>query len=42
VGEITNPHARESGLPVFLCRHPNEELAEFYQERVGLLKSRYR
>jgi hypothetical protein len=42
VGEITNAFARESGLPVFLCRHPRNGFFEFYREKVRELKNGFR
>ncbi len=39
VGAITNQYARESGLPVFLCRHPRNGFSEFYREKVRELKN---
>lgn len=41
-GEITNPYARESGLPVFLCRFPRNGFYEFYREKVRVLKNSLR
>lgn len=42
VGRMTNPYARESGLPVFLCRYPRNDFAGFYREKVKMLKDNYR
>ncbi|MGH7493495.1 MAG: glycosyltransferase family 39 protein [bacterium] len=42
VGKITNAFARESGLPVFLCRHPRNGFFEFYREKVRELKNGFR
>lgn len=42
VGEISNPYARESGLPVYLCKNPRNGFADFYREKVRELKSNYR
>ena len=42
VGEITNPYARESGMPVYLCREPRNGFEEFYAEKVKRLKDRFR
>lgn len=42
VGEISNPYARENGLPIYLCRNPQNGFADFYREMVGGLKSNYR
>jgi hypothetical protein len=42
VGQITNPYARESGLPVWLCRTPRNGFEQFYAEKVKRLKDRYR
>jgi hypothetical protein len=41
-GEITNPFARETGLPVYLCRHPRSDFFEFYREKVRELKNGFR
>ena len=42
VGQITNEYARESGLPVYLCRHPRNGFFEFYREKVKSLKNGFR
>lgn len=42
VGRMTNPYARESGLPVFLCRYPRNDFAGFYRNKVKMLKDNYR
>ncbi len=42
VGQITNPYARESGLPVFLCQGPRRGFHQFYAEKVRRLKNQYR
>ncbi|MBN2089599.1 hypothetical protein JW964_08295, partial [candidate division KSB1 bacterium] len=39
VGRITNPYARESGLPVYLCRGPRNGFEEFYAQKVHDMKS---
>jgi hypothetical protein len=31
---ITNPYARESGLPVYLCRNPNPNFTKLYKDRL--------
>jgi len=41
VGEINNPYARESGLPIYLCRNPQNGFADFYREMVGGLKENF-
>jgi uncharacterized membrane protein len=41
MGRITNPYARESGLPVYLCRFPRNDFKEFYQIKVRRLKSNF-
>lgn len=41
VGEITNPYARESGLPVWLCKNPSEEFYELYKQRIQEEKDRF-
>jgi len=40
-GRLTNPYARESGLPVFLCRGQRNGFADFYREKVKRLKESY-
>ena len=35
VGAITNPHARERGTSVYLCRQPRQPLGHFWEERVA-------
>ncbi len=42
VGRITDPYARESGLPVWLCRTPRNGFEEFYAEKVKGIKDRFR
>lgn len=42
VGEITNPYARESGMPVWLCRTPRNDFEQFYVEKVKDLKDQFR
>jgi len=42
VGEITNPYARESGMPVWLCRTPRNGFEQFYAEKAKSLKNRFR
>jgi hypothetical protein len=42
VGRITNPYARETGLPVYLCRGPKNNFEQFYRDKVHDLKSIYR
>lgn len=34
IGAISNPHARERGTSVFLCRKPKADLGAFWAERV--------
>lgn len=41
VGQITDPYARESGLPVFVCKDIRNDFSMFYRKRVKALKSRY-
>jgi hypothetical protein len=41
VGEITNPYARESGLPVWLCIDPDQEFYILYRERAREEKARF-
>jgi hypothetical protein len=40
-GRITSPYARESSLPVYLCRFPRYDFKEFYQNKVRRLKSNF-
>ena len=40
VGAITNPHARERGTTVYLCRQPRRPLAQFWEERVAEVAGR--
>ena len=42
VGQITNVYARETGLPVYLCKNPKPEFREYYREKVARLKNAYR
>lgn len=37
-GEITSPYARESGMPVYLCRNPKNGFEAFYAEKVSRMK----
>jgi len=39
IGQITDPYARENGLPVYLCRHPRNGFEQFYKEKTKQLKS---
>jgi len=41
VGRLTNPYAREGGMPVFLCRQPRNNFEQFYRDKVRRLKSVY-
>jgi hypothetical protein len=41
MGRITNPYARESGLPVYLCRYPRADFERFYRGNVRKLKSTF-
>ena len=41
VGRINDPFARESGLPVYLCRAPRNGFDQFYQAKVAELKAEY-
>ncbi len=41
-GRVNNEYFRENGLQVYLCRNPRRDFQEFYREKVGRLKSRYR
>ena len=40
-GQITDPYARESGLPVFICKYPRNDFALFYRTKLHELKKRY-
>ena len=40
-GRITNPYARQSGTPVYLCRNPKLDINYFYQEELKERKKRY-
>ncbi|MDZ7333292.1 MAG: glycosyltransferase family 39 protein [candidate division KSB1 bacterium] len=42
VGRITDPYARESGLPVWLCRTPRNGFEQFYADKVKGIKDRFR
>lgn len=42
VGRIENPLARERGTSVWLCRQPRSSAAEFWAERVKMVKSVFR
>ncbi len=39
MGRITNPYARESELPVYLCRYPRHDFHQVFHEKVRRLKS---
>ncbi|MCA9742112.1 MAG: glycosyltransferase family 39 protein [Deferribacteres bacterium] len=41
VARIEDPFARESGLPVFLCRNPDPDFFTFYREKVSGRRSRF-
>jgi hypothetical protein len=41
-GQVDNVHFRENGLQVYLCQNPRSGFGDYYKERVGSLKSRYR
>lgn len=41
IGRINDPYARESGLPVYLCRGPRNGFERFYQTKVAALKGEY-
>jgi hypothetical protein len=38
IGSVTNPHAREFGTTVYMCRSPRPEFFRFYKERVKEIK----
>lgn len=42
MGRITDPHARESGVPVWLCKIPRNGFKEFYAEKVKGIKDQFR
>jgi len=41
VGYLTNQYARESGLPVYLCKEPTDELFNTWNNRIQEIKSTY-
>ncbi len=41
-GQVNNKYFRENGLQIYLCRNSRRDFQEFYREKVGRLKSRYR
>ena len=41
VGHITDPYARESGLPVFVCKQSQNDFSMFYRTKVKELRSKY-
>jgi hypothetical protein len=41
-GQVNNAYFRENGLQIYLCRNPRRDFQEFYREKVGRLKGRYR
>jgi len=41
MGHIKSPLARESGLPVYLCRGPRNDFEQFYKDKVNNLKSNF-
>lgn len=42
IGTITNPYAREYGLPVYYCWNPKPALYQIYAEKVKRYKNRYK
>jgi hypothetical protein len=40
-GSITNPYARQSGTPIYLCRNPKLDINSLYQEELKERKKRY-
>jgi hypothetical protein len=42
VGRITDPYARESGLPVWLCKSPRNGFEQFYAQTVKGIKDQFR
>ncbi|MCO6490376.1 MAG: glycosyltransferase family 39 protein [Phaeodactylibacter sp.] len=40
IGAIANPHAREQGTTVYLCRNPKQPLGPFWEERVAEVAGR--
>ena len=41
MGRLTNPYARERGIPVYLCRQPGNNFEQFYRQKVRELRSVY-
>jgi len=41
-GQVNNRYFRENGLQVYLCKNPRDSFQDFYREKVGALKNRYR
>ncbi len=42
IGRITDPYARESGLPVWLCQAPRNGFEDFYAQTVKGIKDQFR
>jgi hypothetical protein len=42
LGRLTNKYARESGVPVYLCKIPRNNFEKFYSEKIEQLKSQFR
>ena len=42
IGRIQDPYARESGLPVWICRGPRNGFARFYADKSSSLKNQFR
>ena len=40
-GRITNPYARQSGTPVYICRNPKLDINLYYQEELKERRRRY-
>jgi len=40
-GRITNPYARQSGTPIYLCRNPKLDVNFFYQQELKERRNRY-
>ncbi|MEJ2545395.1 MAG: glycosyltransferase family 39 protein [Calditrichaceae bacterium] len=41
VGQITDQYAIESGLPVFLCKQPQNDFSLFYRTKLHEIRSKY-
>jgi hypothetical protein len=41
VARVTDPYARESGLPVYLCEHPKPGVADYFEKVVHEKKAEF-